>query len=343
MDKIIKKEQLESFVKSIFLKLGVPQQRADILTSCLVEADLQGISSHGVVRIPIYVKRIKEGLTELTEETSILKETKATALLDGKNIIGQVACEDAMRLAIKKAKECGFGFVGLHNTNHAGTCGHYSMMAVKENMIGYSFMNTTPLVAVHGGTHKAVGNNPLSVAVPAGRHYPVLLDMACAAAQGKIEVLQKKGEKVPEGWAVDENGKPTTDPVAALHGVLLPIAGPKGSGLAIINDIICGILTGSGVGKEIYHLNDPVPQNLGCVFMALDISQFIEVDTFLDRVDSYIDYLKGTAVGDETILMPGEIGFLEEKKRKVAGIPIPEKVVQDLNEVAKGLDLKENL
>ena len=339
----VSKDRLESFVSEVFVRAGVPDDRAKVLASCLVEADLEGISSHGATRVPIYVKRILDGYTEVMEDVSIVENYPATAVVDGKNVIGQVASEFSMRLAIEKAKKVGFGCVSLRATNHAGTCAHYSMMAVKENMIGFTFMNTTPLAAVFGGTHKAVGNNPFSVAVPASRHYPVVLDMACAAAQGKIEILLKKGERVPEGWAVDEDGKPTTDPAKALKGVLLPIAGPKGSGIAIINDIICGILSGSGVGNEIRHLNDPAPQNLGCLFMALDISKFDDVEHFKNRVDDYVDYLKGTAVNDETILMPGEVGFLEKENRLQFGIPLPEKIVDDLNVTAEKLGMEDRL
>ena len=343
MSTIRSEKQVRTLALHIFEAAGVGQARAETLANCLVEADLMGISSHGVIRIPVYVRRILEGLTEINAEIEPIREHPATALLDGKNVIGQVAGEQAMTLAIQKAAQCGVGCVGLRGTNHFGTCGHYAAMAAKQNMIGFTFVNTTPLVAVHGGTHKAVGNNPLAIAIPAGTHDDLLLDMACSVAQGKIEVLQKKGMEIPAGWAVDENGKPTTDAAKALRGVLLPIAGPKGSGLAICIDVLCGILTGSGVGNEIHHLNDPVPQDLGALFLAIDISKFEDVAFFKQRVDKYIDYLKKTAAQGETILMPGEIGARTMRERMQSGIPLPEAVVDDLNALAERLGVAERL
>lgn len=336
-------KQLREQAIRIFEAAGVGPERAEILANCLVEADLQGISSHGVIRIPVYVRRILDGLTEIHAEIAPIHDYPAAALLDGKNVIGQVAGEQAMKLAIEKAANCGVGCVGLRGTNHFGTCGHYAAMAAKQTMIGFSFVNTTPLVAVHGSTHKAVGNNPLSIAIPAGVRDPLILDMACSVAQGKIEVLQKKGMDIPEGWAVDEDGKPTTDAAKALRGVLLPIAGPKGSGLAICIDVLCGILTGSGVGNEIRHLNDAAPQNLGALFLAIDVAKFEDTQRFKKRVDGYIDYLKQTAAPGETILMPGEIGAQTMRERMRTGIPLPEAVVDDLNALAGQLGVAERL
>ncbi|MDY4609057.1 MAG: Ldh family oxidoreductase [Sphaerochaetaceae bacterium] len=343
MEKIILAESLGPFVHEIFVKAGVPEERATVLANCLVEADLNGISSHGVIRVPVYVRRILQGLTETKAVITPIEDFPASALLDGKNVIGQVAGEEAMRIAIQKARTVGIACVGLRGTNHFGTCGHYSEMAAKSNMIGFSFVNTTPLVAVYGGTRKAVGNNPLSIAIPAKEHFPIILDMACSVAQGKIEILKKKGLDIPSGWAVDEEGNPTTDPDKALKGVLLPIAGPKGSGLAIAIDILCGILTGSGVGNEIRHLNDPEPQNLGAFFIAIDIAKFTNVDMFLGRVDHYVDCLKGSAREGEHILMPGEECFINHGERLITGIPFPSAVLDDLNEVAAQLGMTDRI
>ena len=343
MERVVCAESLDAFIQRIFLRAGVPEGRAQVLANCLVEADLQGISSHGAIRIPVYVRRILQGLTETQAAITPIEDFPASALLDGKNIIGQVAGEEAMRTAIEKARTVGIACVGLRGTNHFGTCGHYSEMATKNDMIGFSFVNTTPLVAVYGGTRKAVGNNPLSIAIPAKKHFPIVIDMACSVAQGKIEILKKKGMDIPSGWAVDEDGRPTTDAAEALKGVLLPIAGPKGSGLAIAIDILCGILTGSGVGNEIRHLNDPEPQNLGAFFIAIDIAKFTNIDTFLDRVDRYIDYLKGTAREGENILMPGEDGFVKYQERMTAGIPFPSAVLDDLNAVAAQLGMADRI
>ena len=343
MEKIIAAETLQAFEKSLFIRLGMPEERAQILSHCLTEADLQGISSHGAIRVPVYARRIKEGLTDISSDIAVIEDHPGSAVLDGRNVVGQVSSEKAMRLAIEKARITGIGCVSLGHINHSGTCGHYSSMAAREGMIGMAFVNTTPLVAAFGGTRKAVGNNPLSVAIPAKRHFPIVLDMACSAAQGKIELLQKQGKPVPDGWAVDADGNPTTDPAKALKGVLLPIAGPKGSGLAIVIDILCGALSGSGIGAEIGHLNDSRPQDLGAFFIAIDVSKFVSLDQFLNRVDGYIDYIKGTAREGEQILMPGELNFIMEEDRKVSGIPLPDVLVDELNALAAANSIGERL
>lgn len=340
---IMEPEKLKHFVYAIFSSVGVPNARAETIADCLVEANVRGIDSHGVIRVPIYVKRILAGLTEVSGEVKTVFDYPASAVIDGKNIIGQVAGEFAMRTAIEKARTVGVGVVGLRETNHFGTCSHYSLLATKEDMIGICLVNTTPLVATFGGTRKAMGNNPVSVAIPAKTRYPVVLDMACSVAQGKIEMALKQGKAIPAGWAVDAEGRPTTDANAALQGVLLPIAGPKGSGLAIVNDILCGILTGSGVGNEVLHLNDDAPQHIGAIFAAIDISKFADISVFKRRVDAYIEYLKSTAREGEQILMPGESEFLTAEERGKKGIPVPIAVRDDLNDVARLIGVAEQI
>lgn len=339
MEKTIQSNDLIRYCERLFIAAGVPTHRAHVLAVSLVDSDLRGFSSHGIIRIPVYMRRIFDELTECTAEVDKISEFSGAALLDGKNIIGQVVGREAMALAIEKAKKSGIACVGVRNTNHFGICGQYSEMATFHNMLGICVVNTTPLVAVHGGSKKAVGNNPLSIALPARKHFPILLDMACSVAQGKIEVLNKQGLDIPLGWAVDQDGNPTTNAADALKGVLLPVAGPKGSGLAIAIDVIAGILTGSGVGAEIKHLNDPLPQYLGAFFIAIDISKFVGEELYYERVDGYIDYLKGTAVRDEQIFMPGECEYRLREERKVTGIPVPAAVLDELDALAHTLGI----
>lgn len=334
MERMIAPQKLKELEIGIFQSLSILPDNANTLADCLTQADLWGISSHGAIRVPIYAKRIKEGLTDISSEPEVIEDHPSSAVINGKNAIGPVAAEKAMHIAVEKAKNTGIACVALGNTNHFGTCGRYSTLALEDNMIGFASVNTTPLIAAFGGTRKAIGNNPFSIAIPASRHFPIILDMACGPAQGKIELLQKQGKRVPDGWAVDADGYPTDDPQKALHGVLLPIAGPKGSGLAISVDILCGILSHAGIGAEIGHLNDSRPQNLGAFFAAIDISKFVSVDRFLERVDGYIDYVKGTGREGENILMPGEISFIEAEKRTKEGIPLPSVLIDELNELA---------
>ncbi|MCF0238155.1 MAG: Ldh family oxidoreductase, partial [Sphaerochaetaceae bacterium] len=262
MEKKFNYENLISYGKDLLVAAGVPENRALVWASCLVDSDLRGLSSHGLLRLPVYIRRVREGLVNPNASLEKVKDFGAVALLDSHNGIGQFSSTEAMKLAIEKAKTMGIGCVGLGHGTHSGACGHYSEMAIKENMIGFAMFNTNPLIAVYGGSKKVIGNNPFSVAIPALRHDPIVLDMACSVAQGKIQLFAREGKALPSGWAVDENGNPTTDPKEALKGVLLPIAGPKGSGIALVVDIICGLLTNSGIGNEITPLKDNKPQNI---------------------------------------------------------------------------------
>ncbi len=243
---------LKEFCTQLLQKLGVPHQEAEVTADTLVSANLRGVDTHGVMRMTYYTAKLRSGVIKPKVDLTPIRETIATALLDGHDGIGQVISHRAMQIAIRKAKEAGIAYVSVRNSNHLGACAYYSMMALPHDMIGFVFTNASPRLAPTGGTERLFGNNPWSIAVPAGRQLPVVLDMAnSVVAAGKIRVLQKEGKPIPEGWALDVDGVPTTDPEKALKGILLAIGGYKGYGITLIVDLLTGVLADSAYGPRV--------------------------------------------------------------------------------------------
>jgi LDH2 family malate/lactate/ureidoglycolate dehydrogenase len=218
-------DRLMTFCTQVLLKLAVPLDEAEMTAGSLVTANLRGVDTHGVLRLPLYAARLKRGAMTPSATLTTEKETIATALLDGHNGIGQVISCKAMEIAIRKAREAGVSYVAVKHSNHFGAAAYYPMMALDHDMIGIAMTNASPRLVPTGGVERLLGNNPFCVAVPAGKRPPVVLDMANSiVAGGKIRVLQKEGKPIPEGWALNADGEPTTDPAAAMKGILLAIA-----------------------------------------------------------------------------------------------------------------------
>lgn len=339
--------RVKKFSEDILKNLGL-KEGAKIVSDILIAADLRGISSHGIARLPIYAKRIELGLINPMPEMRILKEKQTSALLDADNGMGHVAAYKAMCLCIEKAKIVGMASVAVKNSNHFGINAYYSMMAAKENLIGMAFTNTSPLMAPFGGKEKLLGSNPLSIAIPAGKEPDIVIDMATSvAARGKLEIAERKGEKIPSDWAIDEEGKVTTDPKKGLLGALLPFGGPKGYGLAIFVDIVSGILTESNFGSDCGSLFGDLdrPQNIGHFFTVINIENFIEIEKFQKIMDTMIQKIRNSkkAVGFERIYMPGEIEFNKNIELLKKGIKLNKNTIKELNELAKKLMVSDHL
>jgi len=336
-------EQLETFCNQVLGKLGVPRGEAEITAQTLVTANLRGVDTHGVLRLPLYAARLKGGAMSPALSLTTEKETVATALLDGNNGIGQVVSYRAMEIAIRKAKEAGVSYVAVRHSNHFGAAAFYPMMALDRDMIGLAFTNASPRLAPTGGVERLFGNNPWCVAVPAGKHPPVVLDMAnSVVAAGKIRVLQKEGKPVPEGWALNEFGEPTTDPAAALKGILLAIGGYKGYGITLMVDLLTGVLADSSYGPRVKVLDQAVdPAGTAHSFMAIALSAFTDVAAFKARMDSYIDEIKSSkkARGTDVIYVPGELEYLRVVERMKKGIPLQAKVAEELKTLGRELGI----
>ncbi len=337
-------ETLERFATDLLMRLGLPQADAVLTAWALVQADLEGVETHGLGRLPNYVARLQKGLVNPTPQMKIVRQIGATALLDSDNGMGQVAAARAMGEAIRLAEQFRTGWVAVRNSNHFGAASFYCSMAVEVGMIGFAFSNTPPGMAPYGGREAFLGTNPIGIGIPTGTATPISIDMATSAvARGQILKAKRNGTPIPLGWALDCDGAPTTDPAAALHGALLPMAGAKGYGLALAVEVLCGVLTGAGVGPEIpsFFDNWEQPSNVGHLIGALNIAAFVDLAAFCRRADQLIHDLRQVppAVGHEAVLIPGERRAKLAKRRRSAGVPLAPTAIQQLSRIAAELGL----
>ena len=329
---------LKDFCTNVLLKAGVRASEAEIITDSLICADLRGVKSHGIVRLPTYVERIERGILDPTATMEFENNSGAVSLLNANNGFGQVAGYKAMKAAMDIAKLYGIGLVGVKNSNHFGIASYYSMLALEEDMIGVVLTHSSPAIAPFGTKQPLLGTNPLSVAVPADKHKPIVLDMSMSVvARGKIRYAALTGSKIPLGWGLDADGNPTEDPNEALKGSLVPIGGVKGSALSLIIDILCGILTDNCMTGEVKTVTDMSgPAKTGHMFMAINISSFIDPAKFKQNIDKVIDKIKSLPpVGDNEIFMAGEIEYNLAAKREAEGLPVEHDVINTLNKLAE--------
>ncbi|MFQ5610579.1 MAG: Ldh family oxidoreductase [Anaerolineae bacterium] len=355
-------KSLQALVARIYEKLGVPAQDARTAAEIAVASDLRGVDSHGVVMLPRKVDYMRRGLIEPKPQSTVERETPATALLNGGNGLGSVAGKRAMEICIQKAKAVGAGFVAVHDSNHYGIAGYYSMMALEHDMIGISMTNTTPIVVPTFGRKAILGTNPLSVAAPAGEERPFVLDMATSIVpSGKMTVFRNQGKSIPAGWAIDSEARAMTDPAEVTNmlysrtgGGLLPLGGAgeefgghKGYGLTFMADIFSGILSGAAFGPFVYPSKDgkQSPGNVGHFFSALAVDAFRPLDDFKQTMDAMIRALKDTpkVPGQDRIYIHGEKEFEIEAERRRNGIPLHDQVAAALRELAQDLEVDYNL
>ena len=344
----VKADELRAFGSQIFTALGVPTEDAELVSRLLVEANLTGFDSHGVIRIPIYARGIKMGAVKPGAEIRIIRETRSTAAIDGGWNLGQVVARYAMNVCIEKAREGVVGLVTAKNSQHAGRLNTYAEMAMAQDMIGIASVNSASYVAPYGGKSKQLGTNPLCFAIPSGKEKPMVLDMATSVwARGKIMVHLARGEELPEGVFMDPDGNPTTDPGWYTKGGVLrnlggEIAGYKGFGLSLLVEILTGALTEGGVSNSEEYRSRPFYGGNGIFMMAIDVGQVTELDAFKKRVDDLLSSVRDspTAPGYEEILIPGEPERLKKEKRLREGIFVEDKTWGDLNALAEELGVK---
>jgi LDH2 family malate/lactate/ureidoglycolate dehydrogenase len=328
--------KLRAWTEQVFQKVGVSKEDAVLLTDSLIEANLRGVDTHGITRmLCVYVKRMQVGVVNPKTELKVLREHPSTALIDCKNSIGQVASNYAMRMTIEKAKKTGVAFVATTHSNHYGAAAYWAMMALRHGMIGFSSTNAPAVVAPTGGRTPMLGTNPFAIAIPAGQEQPMVLDLATTVvARGRILLYAKQNKPLEPGWAFDAQGRPTTDAQAALKGLLAPIGGYKGYGIALAIDMLCGVLTGSSYGTHFPgfladNLKDPT--DVGSVFAAVNVESFMDLPDFTAGMDKAIREIKTSekAEGVTRIYVPGEIELETKADRLKNGIPIPDAVVKD--------------
>jgi LDH2 family malate/lactate/ureidoglycolate dehydrogenase len=281
-DRRVSPDRLAEVVRAIFSRCGMSDSDAVVLTESLVHADLRGIHSHGVLRIPDYVKKLTKDGVDPRGRPRIISERAAAIVIDGGNSMGQIGGAFAMKLVIEKARDLGLAFAAVRGSNHCGALDWYTLMAVRAGMIGLAGTNALPTMAPWGGTEKIVGINPLSIAMPGKKKSPFVLDFAFGAtAHGKIRVYHQKGSRLPEGWAFDADGQPTTDTAQALSGLIQPIGQHKGVALGMAIGMMASLLSGAAYGTQLGNMVEgPRPGLDGHFFAAVDIAAFQDVESF---------------------------------------------------------------
>jgi LDH2 family malate/lactate/ureidoglycolate dehydrogenase len=334
-------ERLRDFAQAACERTGLAPGDAALIADSLVQADLWGHQSHGVLRLDWYRQRFLAGTMRASENAVLASDAGAVAILEGHDGVGQALAKRAMEEAIARAKRHGIGMVAVRDSNHFGTAMYYTRMAAAQGCIGFLSTNASPAMAPWGGRAKAVGNNPWSIAAPAGRHAPMILDIAnSAVARGKVYLARNRGEPIPPGWALDAEGRPTTDPVAALEGVILPMAGHKGYGISVMMDVLSGVLTGSGFAGEV---NGPYQSEkrsrCGHLAMAISIASFQPLGDFEARMERYIAALRSVplAPGCDEVLYPGEMEARNDARHRLEGLLLPEATLDDLRRVASAV------
>lgn len=345
-------KDLHAFVKNIFLKIGCPEDDAVLGADVLIAAELRGINSHGVLRLPNYVALWEAKRINANPNIKIVHETPSTAVVDGDSGLGLVVAPKAMEIAIEKAKTAGTGWVAVKNSNHYGIAGYHAMKALEHDMIGMAMTNANSLVAPTFSKDRLLGTNPIAVTVPAKEEPPFVADFATTViARGKLEVLHKKGEPAPEGFVQDKNGKPSTDPnILTEGGAILPLGGDrlhsshKGYCLGAIVDIFSALLPGANFGPfvppSVPYLDVPKNQpgeGTGHFFGAMRIDAFMPADEFKSKMDLWIKTMRSAKPidGEEKVLIPGDPERESEKIKEKEGIPVLDKVYQNLKNLAE--------
>jgi LDH2 family malate/lactate/ureidoglycolate dehydrogenase len=333
-------EKLKKAITNLLQTLGAKVQEARLVADVLVEADMRGISTHGCAFVPLIAERHAHGLLNIPTHLTPIADNEAITHLDGNNGLGQVAAAEAMQICMKKARQHGVSLALIRNTNHIGFLGYYPLMAAAEGMIGVCMTNAAPAIAPWGGAEAFLGTNPLSIAAPVAGGTPIVLDMSSSmVARGKIRRAQRLHETIPEGWALDANGVPTTDPAEALNGTVLPIGGPKGYGLALFIDLLCGLLSGSKYGRDVLTFHEPLgPTGVGAMLMAIDIAWFMPLEQFETLAHDYAEAIRNSKKvrGVECIFLPGEIeAGKADVSRSQGVIEVDSQIVEKINLLLK--------
>lgn len=333
------------FAYEILIKSGLNQEDATVMARCLVLSDVRGVDTHGLAKLPQYLERASKGMVKIAPNIKVVHKTPVCAQLDGDNGFGFVVATKGMDVAIEAAKIYGIGICAVINSNHFGMAATYVLQAIEQDMIALVFTNSAKQMPPFGGREPLLGISPFAAGAPSGNEVPYLLDMApSVVAKGKIRKAQRRGESIPLGWALDNEGRPTTDANAAMEGSMTPIGGPKGSGIAILMDVFSGVLTvaefAGNVGDQYKHWDRA--QNVGHTFIAIKPEVFMSIDDFKGRMDHLVKTVHSapTSEGFKEVLFPGEPEFRLQKSRESQGIPYAQAERTLLETAAKEYDVK---
>tara|TARA_B110001450_G_scaffold249604_1_gene267198 strand:- start:3807 stop:4862 length:1056 start_codon:yes stop_codon:yes gene_type:complete len=334
--------QLRKDIATLFEAAGLNKAGAADVADALVEADEEGVFSHGTMLVPMYVERLQKGSLSKGSKGKVVQDNGAIAVIDAENVFGQLTSQQAVELCVSKAKAFGLGAIAVRNGFHLGRAGRWAGQMADQGCVGIVMSNTRPLMPPPGGAERMIGNNPLAIAMP-GSEPKVVLDMAMSAsAMGKIRMAEKLGNNIPDGWAADSEGRPTTDPSEAIKGMLLAAAGPKGFGLAFMIDLLCGALSSGGVASEVRPLFADLdkPYNCAHFFLAINVSHFRDEDAFKGVIDSLSSDIRNSkpAPGTERMMTPGEPDW-STKQKNAGQVQVAEIILEQLKQTASGLGL----
>src|ERR1700737_4332251 len=338
--------RLEAFISSALTSVGIPREQASQVAALMAASDASGGDAHGIFRLQQYVTQIETGRVNAQHNIRIINERPGSAVLDGDKGLGHLVMKRAAELAIEKARLTGVGWVGTQHSNHAGPAHLCARMAMQQDMIGLYFcVGNANLLPPWGGTEVLLSTNPIAIAVPGSRHPAIVLDMATTnTALGKIRLMAQRNEPIPEGWMIDRQGKPLTDPKRASEGFLVPVGGPKGYGLALMFGLLAGTLNGAAFGRDVvnYTKDSKTPSNTGQAILALDIAAFADVQTFKQNVDEVWDMRKAspTLPGVDEIRLPGERSEQLYRERMAHGVPLGAQLRRVLDELADRLGIQ---
>ena len=328
-------------VTQVFSACGMSNPDASLVADSLVQADLRGIHSHGVLRVPDYVAKLTREGVNARGKPKVVSQTGGAIVVDGGNSIGQVGGAFAMRRAIECARSSGIAAAAVGGSNHSGTMDYYVRMAIAEDMIGLATTNTLPTMAPWGGVDKIIGLNPIGIGIPAGEEEAIVLDIALGAtAHGKIRVHLQKGQPIPDHWAFDQEGRPTTDAAAALDGLIQPIGAFKGLGLAVCMGVFASLLSGAGYGTESGNMVDGATAGAdGQFYMAVNVSSFEDIGRFKARVDKVVRQIETSrrASGTASLFAPGGLEAETAARNREAGIPLNDLTLDDIRKAAAAL------
>jgi LDH2 family malate/lactate/ureidoglycolate dehydrogenase len=339
---------LEAFCIEALVKAGMSAEHAGMTARALVTTDTWGIHTHGTYQLVYYIQKMRAGGINPQAVPKIATEGPGWAILDGNAAIAMVNGTVGMDVAMKKAESAGIGYVGIRNSNHFGAAGYYAHLAAERGMIGLAMSNLAPVMAAPGSRGRVIGNNPFAYAVPAGKEPSLLFDVATSVTSGvKVEIAKAQGKAIPNDWIIDEEGVPTTDLSKFPHGItLLPMAGHKGYGIAVMVEVLAAVLTGAGITAEVpgWSWDMPNPTNTGHAVIAINIETMMPLEQFKERMDRMILRTKQSpkAKGSERIYLPGEMEWEKRNEALEHGMLLPERLVSNLSALAQenGLDLE---
>ncbi|MFJ5714209.1 Ldh family oxidoreductase [Neobacillus sp. NPDC093127] len=334
-----RESDLKRFCENVLKSVGMNQENSSVVADSLVKANLEGVDSHGISRLPIYVKRFNDQRMNVNPDIQMAEPTASVLLVDGDNGLGHVVSYHAILKGADMAKQSGLTAIAIKNSNHFGTASYFCQLACEQNLACIGFTNSPPGIAPWGGKNAFFGTNPIAFGFPTGNEQPVIIDLSTSiAARGKIILAAKQGNPIPDGWAMDEDGLPTNDAEAALRGSVLPLGGAKGSALALAVEIMTGVLSGAAFGPHVKNLYDEAETeqaNVGHFFLLLDIEKFMHLSTFFESLEHLLTEMKEVpkAPGTNEIRYPGERRRRDRERRQLEGIVLSPSVEEELSKL----------